>query len=211
MTGILLNPEREHENIPGQRSVDGEAYRAASVTFIAACDRVDKILADPERWGTAYQKALEQQYNDQHENAMAVSKAALEAEEQRKKAAEMLTSPQFRYKPLLVRLEGGGWGAFLGSTDDLDSGILGLGANPEAALANFDRAFRGQLDPKVAKWLKERESNIESGVETTTPFPKTPNAKSVDTVRDSGVEKPPGGGEEHPRDSECDRPNTGFD
>ena len=183
MLGALINPERDHENIPGKRALAGEAHSAAEITFIGACDRLDKIIGDSARWGIDYQLRLEQQYNERHQEQMKMLQAQQAAEMARKKSSEMVTAPHWRYKPALIPLEEGGWAAFLGDVEDLESGILGLGANPEAALANFDLAFAGKLSPAVQLWLKGREADLEKGIDKPKPFPKE-NEKEVDTDRD---------------------------
>ena len=69
MMGALLNPERDHENIPGKRALAGEAHRRPKKLF-AACERMDKILGESARWGIDYQLCLEQQYNERHQEQM---------------------------------------------------------------------------------------------------------------------------------------------
>jgi hypothetical protein len=201
LSGVLFSDDVEHENIPGQRSIDGEAHLAATNTFIKACEKIDSILDDPKRWGIDFQLALEKQYNEVHVNQQENLKTQIAESEQRRITAAAIVLPHFRYRPALVRLEEGGWAAFLGDVNDLDSGILGLGDNPEAALASFDRAFVGEMTDEVKAWLKAHEDDIENGVETTTPFPKENNEKAMDGLGTSAVEISPGGGNVDPSNS----------
>lgn len=194
MLQALLNPEREHENIPGVKSMAGEAHVAAENTFIKVCERLDAILEDKRRWGIAYQLNLEKQYNEQHAASLALVNAQREMAEQQKTSAAEVTAPHFRYKPMLVKLEEGGWAAFLGDVNDLDKGILGVGADPAAALKSFDEAFAGKLSPAIVAWLKQRETDLETGVDSATPFPDIEQKHEVDEQRDRNPEDASGAG-----------------
>ena len=198
MSTVLLNPERAHENIPGAQSMDGEAHQAAAVTFMKACDRLDKILDDPARWGIDYQHRLEQQYEERHEAQLKMMAAQQSESLSRKLSADHIRAPSFRYRPMLIN-EDGTWVAFLGNPEDIENGISGVGPNPEAALRSFDASFDGKISPAVALWLKQHEENIDQGVETTTPFPK--NEDPMDPDRSSNIKNPPGGGDVSPANS----------
>lgn len=163
MLAALINPEREHETIPGKRALAGEAHVAAENTFIKACDRLDSIINEKLRWGIGYQLRLEDQYNERHTEQLNLLKSQQRAEEQRRRSAETVVAPHFRYRPSLLKLETGEWLAFLGNPENLDNAILGLGPNPEAALASFDSAFTGNIAPEIKKWLEQREDDLENG------------------------------------------------
>lgn len=204
MKDVLLNPEREAENVPGKHLLPGEAKIAAENTFTQACERLDLILADKARWGIDYQMTLEQQFLDRHQENMALLKAQQQLAEQQRASAKAITRPHFRYKPFLIPMDDGKWVAFLGNPEDLDAGILGAGDTPQAALESFDEAFAGNLPPAVADWLKEREQDLERGLNEIKPFPiDTQNAKELDHGR---TEEAGGTGEGRPdasRDSEA--------
>ena len=188
---VLFSTDREAENIPGKRTLSGEARLAAENTFIKVCDRLDTILDDKARWGIDYQLKLEQQYNERHSQQIALMEAQQKAAEQQKASAAAVVAPHFRYKPALIPLEDGAWAAFLGNVEDLDSGILGVGPSPGAALKSFDDAFNGELTPAVKNWLEQHEKDLESGVKTTLPFPIDEHSKKLEQERDQAVETPP--------------------
>lgn len=172
MTNVLLNPEREAENIPGKHLLPGEAKIAAENTFTKACERLEKIITEEKRWGLDYQMTLEQQFLDRHQEQLSLIKAQQDLAAQQRKSAETITRPHFRYKPFLIPMDDGKWVAFLGNPEDLDAGILGAGDNPQAALESFDDAFAGKLPPAIAEWLKNREEDLERGISKLEPFPK---------------------------------------
>ncbi len=194
MMGYLLSNEREHENIPGKKTVSGEAWIAAENTFTRACERLDEILGESARWGADFQLKLEQQYNERHDHQVKLMDAQRKAAEQQQMSAAEVISPQFRYKPSLIPLEDGRWAAFLGHLDDLDSGILGIGDCPAAALNSFNEAFRGNVSPAVKQWLAQYEKDMEAGVKTTLPFPKNENDKKLEQSGNGSVDNPASGG-----------------
>jgi hypothetical protein len=191
MLSALINPEREHENIPGKRALAGEAHIAAENTFIKACERLDGILGEKLRWGIGYQLRLEDQYNERHEEQIKLLESQRQAEEQRRRSAETVVAPHFRYRPALLKLETDEWLAFLGNPEDLDNAILGLGQNPEAALASFDSAFTGTIAPEIKKWLEQREDSLEKGNIEIQDYPKkNESTKALDGSTSKEAEDP---------------------
>jgi hypothetical protein len=171
MFAALLHPEREAENIPGKHLFPGEAKIAAENTFTKACARIDSILDEAKRWGIDYQLTLEQQYLDRHKEQLSLMKAQQDFAHQQRKTAEQIVRPNFRYKPVLLNTEDGKWVAFLGNIDDIESGIMGAGDNPQQALDSFDEAFAGKLSPAILEWLRVREAKLEQGDASMASFP----------------------------------------
>ena len=207
---ILFTSNTEAETIPGNRLVPGEARLAAENTFMKACECIDSILDDARRWGVEYQLTLETQYAERHAEQLTFIKAQQAAEEQRKATAAEIITPHFRYKPLLVKIEEDGkWLAYLGDPQNLDTGILGYGDNPQEALVSFDAAFAGNLSPAVIGWLKQRETNLDNGNMAMPPFPKEQEneTETVDERRPGETQDPASGGEMPGGDSSVDEPD----
>lgn len=182
MTGLLLNPEREAETVPGKHLMPGEAKIAAENTFTHACERIDSIVKDSRRWGIEYQIAAEKQYVELI-NAQTAAEGA-----RRNTAAEIIT-PHFRFKPNVTRLEDGTWLAYLGDPANLDTALCGIGGNPQAALHAFDEAFSGNLSPETIQRLKQRENELE---QTSNDQDKMDRGGGEDT------DKPSSGGDDLP-------------
>lgn len=210
MMGYLLSPEREHENIPGAKTTSGEAWIAAENTFTRACERLDEILGESARWGIAFQLRLEQQYNERHEQQVGLMAAQRAAAEQQQISAAEVVSPQFRYKPALIPMEDGKWVAFLGHLDDLESGIIGIGDSPAAALKSFNDAFKGETSPAVKQWLEQHEKDMDAGVETTLAFPKNENDTKMDPSGNRTTPTPADGQEILPGDFRSPESESGI-
>jgi hypothetical protein len=160
LTPILVNPAREAENVPGKNAIDGESAVAASVTMIAACARLDAILADNSRWDTSFQKKLEA-------NAEQIQVAQTRFLQTQTMAANEVITPHFRFRPDLRRLNEKEWTASIGEGNDA---IMGIGPNPDAALRAFDDIFKGHVPLYMLNWLLQREAALDSGV----PSPPAP-------------------------------------
>jgi hypothetical protein len=61
------------------------------------------------------------------------------------KAANIRCAPHYLYKPKLS-LDGNMWCALLG--DNIQEGVCGFGETPEKAMAEFDKAWRGEEQGK---------------------------------------------------------------
>lgn len=172
MQFISREPE-ERENIPGSRAIPGESWIAAENTLMKACERLDSIIEEPQRWGIKYQQVLESLFQRsikvQQQWAEAQTKH-LEAERERaeaqKEAALEIQSPHFRYKPSLTQLTDGNWAAFLGDGGE----IAGYGESPAAALRAFDLTFNGglgQLTENQKQVAAQREIQLEKDEDNT--------------------------------------------
>lgn len=168
-----------------------EARISIENTVRATCERMEAILKEESRWSMEFQVEAERKFTEaQNLNNELLAK-------QRDAAAE-ISSPHFRYRPTLLRLIDGSWGAFLGDIERMDQGVIGVGKTPQDAIEAFDDAWKGITNAKVLAWAKERESNLENG-EDTKPFPQIKNENTetaVDPRKSEKTEDPPSGGAE---------------
>lgn len=173
----------QHEtSIPGvQPGFPKEAEIAAENTFIKVMANFDAILDDSARWSLAKQQALEADFMKAH----ALNMAYLEEQAE---FARTMNAPHFRFKPQLLRLRDGRMLALLGSVDDLDNSIVGVGASAGEALKQFDETFNAGVPSDVMDWAKRREADLEAG-KTPEPFKQKNNDKTDKTV-DSRRNKP---------------------
>jgi hypothetical protein len=130
--------------------VDGGAVAAASVTLANACDRLDAILADTTRWAMDAQDGLEESLKK-----MYVANTAFL--DQQRVASASVVKPSFRFRPSLLRIEGG-WTAILGDARNLDACIIGIGTSPQAAIDDFDEKFLGLSPDDVRQFLQQNEN-----------------------------------------------------
>ena len=165
-------------------ALDGGACMAASQTIVRACDRLDRILADDDRWNMRLQDTLEalmeKMYSANHE--FLVKQAAAAAEGKR---------PSFQLRPQLVRASSG-WAAIHGDLAKLEDAIIGVGETPEAALAHFDAVFSGQ-SPDTVELLKEENDK----------------AKNLDAGTDQGTQSAPRNRRKPRRNRKSDGANEG--
>lgn len=166
----LLNPVRELENVPSGHKLDGEAAMAAQVTFINICDRLDKIVADSDRWELTAQRTLEATLTEVYQKNAELLKEQIIA-------TKILNLPHNRYRPTLFKLTDGNIAAVLGSIDDLDNAIAAVGRSAAEALRAFDMLFNGEIPTDLFDWLKTREKAIEEG-KTPPPMPKRKKKKT---------------------------------
>jgi hypothetical protein len=130
---IVLSAIREM--YPGLINEDcpKEARLAAEATFMGLCDRLDKIVADEARWsmtGTSnfYDELAETQ------------KAQQEFLSTQTAAASIVLRPSYIHRPTLMR-DDTNFYAVWGDSTIPGGAIIGVGATPNAALADFDAAF----------------------------------------------------------------------
>jgi len=150
-----------------------EGYVAAENTLIAACERIDSILADDKRWGLEFQTRLEKLFEKNTEIARSVAekqKALLDETTAKEKAvreaAEASLAPHLHFRPVLFAMGDGTWVAYLGDPSDLSSGILGNGNSPAGALKSFDAAFNGALNEdqmRLVEQIKNEHEKLDSG------------------------------------------------
>lgn len=138
--------------------LDGGCKTSAEALFISTCSKLDDLLADTDRWSFALQDSLEVKLQAMYEqNRLFLAEQT--------KAAAQLSLPSFTYKPTLVRLPiTGEWVAHLGSLEDIDHSIVGIGATPAAAIESFNAIFTGDPLPEhIIHWLAEREQAAQKG------------------------------------------------
>lgn len=140
---------------------------SAEALFLQTCNRLDDLLADTDRWSFRLQDSLEVELQRMY---MANTKF-LEAQT---KAANQINLPSFVHKPSLIRLPvTGEWIAILGSLDDIDHSVVGIGATPELAIQSFNAIFLGEsLSDSVVEWLAQREREQQQAAKSKRPTKK---------------------------------------
>lgn len=133
--GVLLSSIREVGiwMAKSEDMVPGEARTAAENTFIGLCERLDKIIAEESRWsltGTTnfYDELVETQ------------KAQQEFLSTQTAAASLVLRPSYIHRPTIMRDETHFY-AIWGDNTISGGAIIGIGATPNEALADFDAAF----------------------------------------------------------------------
>lgn len=145
----LINPWRGFVGDDDSSPKNSEARIALENTLIKACDRLDKILGDDQRWSIDYQKGLEDEFKRSHSEN-------LKFLESQRRASEEISSPHFQWKPTLMKSQDGKlFSAFLGEPEN--PYVIGIGRSLEEALEEFDKDFCGkQKSPEVIAFLKAR-------------------------------------------------------
>ena len=187
----LINPWRGFV-ADSEAPQNSEARIALENTLIKACDRLDKILSDDQRWTIEYQKNLEAEFNKSH----AENLKFLEAQ---RKASEEISTPHFQWRPTLLKsADGKMWVALLGDPQDPSKGIVGIGRTPEEALAEFDKDFSGkQKSPEVIAFLKTRaaeeqmyeQQQVDTGTNRNVRQPAGEEDAGVSNSGDSGPQR----------------------
>lgn len=135
---FIANNHMDDANMPQKGPRDGGVKAAAEGTFIGLCSRVDAMIADESRWTMDEQNNLEQSllilYADQRSFI-----------KHQREAVSIMKAPHTRFKPILIKLETGAWAAVYGDPSNEHTSIIGSGASPEDALANFDDVFSGKI------------------------------------------------------------------
>lgn len=130
----LLAPHREFDPNNAHPELDGGALAAATVTFGNACKKLDEILNDNGRWGL--DKA-----NDLYGSLVKTQEAHQALLGAQKKVAEAALLPHSQLKPTIFQ-HGGIFLAIYGDPSIPAGHIVGRGFTPEAALNDFDLAFK---------------------------------------------------------------------
>lgn len=145
------------EMYPGlvNEDVPKEAKLAAEATFIGLCDRLDRIIAEDSRWSM---KATTEFY----EELVQTQKAQQEFLHEQAESVKIVRRPSYIHRPTLMRDESLFY-AVWGDSTVAGASIIGVGATPNAALADFDAAF--DRAPK---------DQLNLILETETETPKTP-------------------------------------
>jgi hypothetical protein len=175
----------EQPNIPGTRpELPKEARIAAENTFVKVLEIFDGMLADSCRWSLDTQKKMAARFDEAH----ALNLKYLESQAE---FAHTMNLPHFRFKPTLMRLKDGRMLAMIGSVDDLDNAIVGIGASAAEALQRFDETFDNGVPANMAEWLARREKALEEE-KTPEPYPiKNEQTQQVDTSRSDAVKDAP--------------------
>jgi len=138
---------------PHQKTeLDGGCKSSAEAIFIKVCDKLDDILSDTDRWNFNVQETLENKLEKMYDQN-------LEFLLEQTKAARQVNTPHFCYKPTLLKLPvTGEWIAYIGSLEDVEHSIVGIGNTPANALESFDSLFKGEPLPEhLLAWLAERD------------------------------------------------------
>lgn len=149
LSDYLVRPNVDPANPHLGGRKDGESRTAAEVTFMAACDRLDGVINDDNRWSMVIQNALETR-------TLEMLDANVEFLRAQVAASKNLISPAFQYRPQLVKITDGSWVAILGDYKTPEACILGVGDSPAAALKDFDSAFAGVTTPEAIAWLDQQ-------------------------------------------------------
>ncbi len=170
LTPYLLLSHREiDDTLP--RSLDGGASASAVATFATACNRLDAMLNDPERWKLDQTDAVQGAVQEHFRGAAEVHKAQVQA------VADM-RRPSVVRKPRLTTI-GGEFIAIWGDPSLPGGLILGRGMTPEEALEDFDQAFTRQAGQQL-KFAPASEERLrgEPAPEPEQPAtPETPEAR----------------------------------
>lgn len=140
----------------------GVAASSAEQTFDNVCKRLDKILAENDRWSDAFMRRVEQAMQDTHDANMAFAAA-------QKTAVERVHAPHFQYRPNVQRTRDGFWMAYLGDLSFPDGCIIGIGKTPQEAIDAFDGMFKGTLTPEMQKICAQRLYFLEHGINSEAP------------------------------------------
>jgi hypothetical protein len=181
-----------------EQRLKGEARVAAELTFINACDRLDKIFQDDSRWSLDFPTQLEKLFATRCEQQSALNEA-------QRKYVEASQLPQNIFRPKLCRLPDGSWVAFIGDMwKDPNNALAGVGENPAAALNAFDAMFQGSIPEGVKQWLAEREKNELSRLEQMDPA-----GNGTTGGNEKSREVPPGNGGHPGPDAGSSGPQAG--
>lgn len=140
---LLYTPHREIDGTPtGSPDMDKEAAVAAANTFIHACECLDTMLKDANRWNLTAHDELYRSMNE-------VNEAQKKFLESQRAASEIVTRPSFNLRPKLL-MTTNEFIAYWGDPLTTGMAIIGHGATPEEALKSFDEAFKKTPDQQVA-------------------------------------------------------------
>lgn len=136
---ILLTQREVDSAIP--KELDGGVASSATTTFIRACNRLDAMLDDAERWTLRSSDSLYDAMKAHYEAAVKVTASQLDA-------VANMQRPSRRLKPSFTRI-GEEFIAFWGTADLPGGMILGRGPTPEVALNDFDAAFERRAAEQI--------------------------------------------------------------
>lgn len=162
----LLLTEREYDGLPAK--LDGGVACAAVATFAAACGRLDSMLADGSRWSLAAHDEL-------HKAVIEHFVAAKKVNEAQCIAVEAIKRPSRSLQPR-VTVSNGLYIAFWGDPTLPGGMILGKGATPAEAIADFDAAFTRSIADQIKFGTAaiEKLSAAQAQKEQSKPGPEAP-------------------------------------
>lgn len=113
--------------------LDGGAKTAAVNTFVHACNRMDEILSQPDRWELKKHDELYKSIIDTHKKQQDFLDAQTAS-------VKLIQRPSFQLKPTLA-IAGEEYIAFFGDITKPGRALIGRGSTPDMALLDFDAAF----------------------------------------------------------------------
>jgi|KBSSwiStaDraftv2_1062776.scaffolds.fasta_scaffold27251_9 hypothetical protein len=138
LQAYLLSPHRGFDASEAHPELDGGALAAATVTFCKACEQLNTMLSDQSRWGMDKSGDLYSSIVKTQEAQQAVLAA-------QKKTLEAALLPHLQFKPQIFQHDGI-FLAIYGDPGVAAGHIVGRGHTPEAALYDFDLAFKRLAD-----------------------------------------------------------------
>lgn len=161
LTMVLLNPTREPTD--SQPELDGGVQAAAESAFIKCCGCLEEILSDKDRWSMQSQHTLEASLE-------AAYAAQIGYYNEQTSLTQLMQTPHHLYKPDLAPTTDGRYVAFVGSLNNLEAAIYGIGDSPSGAMLAFDEVFNGRIPDQMLHYLASRAAALEAG-KTPPPFP----------------------------------------
>lgn len=162
----LICPPQDFAGQNTQPKIDGGTVVAAANTFVNTCAKIDEILGDKSRWSLEDQDEL-------YEALVEANEANTVFLRTQTAAAASLGRPSYRYRPELVLIKNPGdesryfYAAVYGELTS-NGAVIGYGATPEEAYADFDKAFNRQ--PHEQKVIQQEPAEQ-------TPAPEKPKRK----------------------------------
>jgi hypothetical protein len=129
----LVDSYRDAGDAPKSGPTDGGILMAAEQTFINVCARIDKLVGDDSRFEN-------KSYSDLAASTVKLQAAQLKFVALQTASAARLQSPSFLLRPTLAVLDNK-YVAVWGELGEGSNAIVGIGATPNEALADFDKAF----------------------------------------------------------------------
>jgi len=168
-----------------------EAEVAAENTIVKTLDRIDFILDDVRRWSFDTQETLEDELDK-------VYKSITKEHEEKVRHIQKSLSPHMVEGARLGRMTDGSFVCWIGSKDDFDNCIFGIGASPRESQECFDQVFKGEIPRSLMDWARNRFKNIREFTDEDT---------KLDDGRDNETDGPESGGEDPRGDSDTAWPD----